>query len=91
MDESHARTKIAKRNINDLIYVDTTLIAESEEELRSLSLTVKVETDKVGLKLNIPKNKDHGIQSQHFMANKWGNNGDSDRLYFLGLQNHCRY
>jgi len=42
------------------------------------------------LKIQHSKNKDHGIQSHHFMANRWGNNGNSDRLYFLGLQNHCR-
>ena len=65
-------------------------MAESEEELKSLLMKVKEESEKVGLKLNVPKNKDHGIWSQHFMTNIWGNNGGSDRLYFLGLQNHCR-
>ena len=44
---------------------------------------------KAGLKLNIQKNEDHGIRSHHFMANRWGNNGNSGRFYFLGLQNHC--
>ena len=47
-------------------------------------MTVKVESEKVGLKLNVPKNKDHGIWSQHFMTNIWGNNGNIDRLYFWG-------
>ena len=49
------------------------------------------EKEKAGLKFNIHKKKDHGIQSHYFMANTWGNNGNSDRLYFLGLQNHCRW
>ena len=43
------------------------------------------------LKTKHSKNEDHGIQSHHFMANRWGNNGNNDRLYFLGLQNHCRW
>ena len=66
-------------------------MAESEEELKSLLMKVKEESEKVGLKLNISENQDHGILSHHFMANRWGNNGNSDRLYFLGLQNHCRW
>ena len=66
----------------------TTLMAESEEEQKSLLLKVKEENGKPGLTLNIQKNEDHGIQSHHFMANRWGNNGNNDRLYFLGLQNH---
>ena len=53
-------------------------------------MKVKEESEKAGLKLN-SKNEDHGIWSHHFMANRWGNNGDSDRLHFLGLQNHCRW
>ena len=64
-------------------------MAESEEELKSLLMKVKVESEKVGLKLD-SENEDHGILSHHFMANRWGNNGNSDRLDFLGLQNHCR-
>ena len=54
-------------------------------------MKVKEESEKAGLKLNIQKNEYHGIQSHNFMANRWGNNGNSDRLYFLGLQNHCRW
>ena len=61
-------------------------MAESEEELKSLLMKVKKESEKVGLKFNIQKNEDHGIWSHHFMANRWGKNGNSDRLYFLGLQ-----
>ena len=57
--------------------------AESEEELKSL-LKVKEESEKVGLKLNIQKTKDHGIRSHHFMGNRWGNSRNSVRLYFGG-------
>ena len=64
-------------------------MAESEE-LKSLLMKVKEESEKVDLKLNIQKNEDHGIQSHHFMANRWGNNGNSDSLYFLEFQNYCR-
>ena len=67
------------------------LMAESKEELKSFLMKVKEESEKAGLKLNIQKNEDHGIQSHHFRANRWGNNGNSDRLYFLGFQNHCRW
>ena len=87
LDEAQAGIKIARRNINNLRYADdTTLMAESEEELKSLLMKVKMESEKVGLKLNIQKTK---IQSHLFMANRWGNSGNSVRLYFLGLQNHC--
>ena len=65
--------------------------AESKEELNSLLMKVKEESEKAGLKLNIQKNEDHGIWSHHLMVNRWGNNGNSDRFYFLGLQNHCRW
>ena len=91
LDKAEAGIKIAGRNINNLRYADdTTLMAESEEELKSLLMKVKEESEKVGLKVNIQKNEDHGIWSHHFMANRWGNSGDSVRLYFWGLQNHCR-
>ena len=90
LDEAQAGIKIARRNINNLRYADdTTLIAESEEELKSLLMEVKEQSGKTGLKQH-SKNEDYGIQSHHFMANRWGNIGNSDRLYFLGLQNHCR-
>ena len=88
LDEAQAGIKIAGRDINNPTYAnDTTLMPESEEELKSLLLKVKVESEKVGLKLNIQKNEDHGIWSHHFMGNRWGN---SVRLYSFGLQNHCR-
>ena len=84
LDEAQAGIKIAGRNINNLRYADnTTLMAESKEELKSLLMKVK-ESEKAGLKLNIHKNEDHGIQSHHSMANRWGNIGDSNRLYFGG-------
>ena len=89
LDEAQAGIKIAGRNINNLRYADTTtFMAESEVELKRLLMKVKEESEKAGLKLNIQKN--HGIWSHDFMANRWGNNGNSDRLYFLGLQNYCR-
>ena len=61
-------------------------MAESEEELKSLLMKVKEDSEKAGLKLNIQKIKDHGTQSHHFMANGWENNGNCEMLYFLGLQ-----
>ena len=79
MDEAQAGIKIARRNINNLRYADaTTLMAESEEELKRLLMKVKEDNGKIGLKLSI-----HGIQSHHFMTNGWGNNGNSDRLYLF--------
>ena len=87
LDEAQAGIKNPRRNINNLIYADdTTLMAESEEELKSLLMKMKEEREKVGLKLNIQKTWSH-----HFMANRWGNSGNSDRLYFSGLQNHRRW
>ena len=65
-------------------------MAESEEELKSLLMKVKEESEKAGLNSTL-KNNDLGIGSHHFMANRWGNNGNSDRLHFLGLQKHCRW
>ena len=91
LEEAQAGIKIARRNINNLRYSDdTTLVAEREEELKSLLMKVKDESERVGLKLNIQK-KDHGIRSHHFMGNRWGNSGNSVRLCFGRLQNHCRW
>ena len=64
-------------------------MAESEE-LKSLLIKVKEESEKLGLKFNIQKTKIMVIWSHYFMGNRWGNNENSDRLYFGGLQNHCR-
>ena len=89
LEEAQAEIKIARRNINNLRYVDdTTLMAESEEELKSLLMKVKEESEKVALKLNIQKTK---IMASSPMRNRWGNSGNSVRLYFSGLQNHCRW
>ena len=85
LEEAQDGIKIAGRNINNLRYADdTTLMAESEEELKSLLMKVKLESENVGLKLNIQKSNIHGIWSHHFMGNRWGNSGNSVRLYFLG-------
>ena len=66
-------------------------MVENEEELKSPLMKMKEESEKAGFKLNIQQNKDHDIWSDHFMANRWGNNGNSDRLYFLRFQNHCSH
>ena len=79
--EAQAGIKTAGRNINNLRYADdTTLMAESKEDVKGLLMKVEKESNKAGLKLNIQKNQDYGIQSYHLMANRWGNNGTSDRL-----------
>ena len=91
LEETQVGIRIAGRNINNLRYADdTTLMAESEEELKSLLMKVKEESENFGLKLN-SENEDHGIRSHHFMGNRWGNSGNSVRLYFWGLQNHYRW
>ena len=85
LEEAQAGIKIAGREINDLRYADdTTLMAQSEEELKSLLMKVKEESEKVGLKLNIQKMKI--MASGPIMGNRWGNSGNSVRLYFGGLQ-----
>ena len=81
LDEAQAGIKIAGRNINNLRYDnDTTLMAESEEELRAPWWKWE-ESGKAALKVSFQK-KDHGIRFHHFMVNRWGNNGNSDRLLF---------
>ena len=87
---SQAGIKIAGRNINNFRYTDDTiLMAESEEELKSLLMKLKEESEKAGLKLNICKTK--RMASGPIISWQMGKNGNSDRLYFLGLQNHCRW
>ena len=77
LEEAQAGTKMARRNINNLRYADdTTLMAESEE-LKSLLMKVKEESEKVGLKFNIQKTKIVAIQSHHFMGNRWVNSENS--------------
>ena len=91
LEETQAGIKIAERNIKNLRYADdTTLMAESEEELKSLLMKVKEESKKVGLKLNIQKTK----VMPYSPITSWeidGGNGNSIRLYIFGLQNHCRW
>ena len=92
LDEAQAGIKIAGRNINNLRYADdTTLMAESEEELKSLLMKVKEESEKVGLKLNIQKTKITASGPITSWQIEGGKNGNSDRLYFRGIQNHCRW
>ena len=82
LEEAQAGIKIAGRNINNLRYADdTTLMAESEEELKSLLMNVKEESGKSWLKAQHSENEDHGIWSHHFMANRWGKSGNSDRIF----------
>ena len=84
MDEAQAEIKIVRRNINNLRYADdTTLMAENEEELRNLLMKVKEESEKAGLILNIQKTKIMASFPHHFMANRRGKSGNSDRFSFL--------
>ena len=92
LDEVQGEIKIAGRNLNNLRYADdTTLMEESEEKLKSLLMKVKQESEKVGLKLSIQKTK---IMA-YGPITSWQIDGEtmenSERLYFLGLQNHCRW
>ena len=94
LDEAQPGIKLARRNINNLRYADdTTLIAESEEELKSLLMNVKEESEKVGLKLNIQKTK---IMASGPITS-WEIDGETVEtvtglyIYFLGLQNHCKW
>ena len=91
LDEPQAGIKIAKGNINNLRYADdTTLVAESEEELKSLLMKVKEESTKVGLKLNIQKTK---IMASGPITS-WEMDGETVETvsdFILGLQNHCRW
>ena len=80
LDEAQAEIETAGRSVINRRYADdTTLMVEMEEELKSLLMKVKEDSE------------DHGIWSHLFMANRWGNRGNSVRLYFSGLQNHCRW
>ena len=85
LDEAQAGIKIAGRNISNLRYADdTTLMAEREEELKSFLMKVRENSEKADLKVKYSKNKNHGIWSHHFLANRWGNNGNSEILHFKG-------
>ena len=91
LEEAQAGIKIAGRNINNLRYADDTTLMTESEELKSLLMKVKEESEKNWLKAHHSENEDHGIWSHHFMGNRWENSGNSGRLYFWGLQNHCRW
>ena len=91
LDEEQAGIKIAGRNISNLRYSDDIiLMAESEEELKSLLIKVKEESEKAGVKLNIQKTKSMASGPITLWQIDGEKNGNSDRFYFLGLQNHCR-
>ena len=88
LEETQTGITTAGRNINNLRHADDiTLMAESEEELKSVLMKVKEESEKVDLKLNIQKTKIMASKTHHFMGNRWGNSRNSVRLYFWGLQN----
>ena len=88
LEEAQAGIRIARRNLNNLRYADdTTLLAESEDELKNLLMKVKVESEKVGLKLNIQKTK---IMASDPITS-WDIDGETVTDYFGGLQNHCRW
>ena len=91
LEEAQAGIKIAGRNINNLRYVDDATLMAEREELKSFLMKVKEESEKSWLRAQHSENEDHGIRSHHFMGNRWGNSGNSVRLYFPGLQNHCRW
>ena len=92
LDEAQAETKITRRNINDLRYADdTTLMAESEEELKSLLMKVKEESEKAGLTLNIQKTKIMASDPITSWQINWETVETVSDFIFLGLQNHCRW
>ena len=82
--------QIAGRNLNNLRYSDDTILMAESEELKSFLMKVKEESENVCLKLNVQKTK---IMTSGAITSweRWGNNGNSVKLYFLGLQNHCRW
>ena len=91
LEEAQAGIKIAGRNINNLRYADDTTLMAEIEELKSLLMKMKEESENVGLNLNIQKIKIVASGLIYFLENRWGNNGNSERLFFFGLQNHYRW
>ena len=89
LEEAQTRIKIAGRNINNLRYADDTILMVKSEELKGLLMKVKVESEKVGLKLNIQKTKLMASGPITSWENRWENSRNGVRLYFLGLQYHC--
>ena len=90
LEEAQAGIKIAGRNINNLRYADDTTFMAEIEELKSLLIKVKEESENFGLKVNIQKTKIMVSNPITSFANRWGNNANSVGLYFLALQNHYR-
>ena len=90
LEEAQAGIRISGRNTNNLRYADDNTLMVENEELKSLLMKAKEESEKVGLKLNIQKTKIMASVPS-LMGNRWGNSGNSVRLYFGGLQNHCRW
>ena len=88
LDEAQSGINIAQRNINNFRYPDNTILMAEREELKIFLMKGKEESEKVGFKIQHSENEDHGIRSHHVMAKREGN---SDRLFFGGLQNHCRW
>ena len=89
LGEAQAGIKITRRNINNIRYADdTTLMAESEEELKKLLMKMKNRMKNLAWNPTLKKLRSQH-QVPHFMANRWGNKGNSDRFYFVGVQNHC--
>ena len=91
LEEAQAGIKIARRNIDNLRYADDTTLTAESKELKSLLMKVKEESEKAGLKLNIQKTKTMASGPITSWHNRWGNSGNSVRLYFFGLRNHCRW
>ena len=91
LDEAQAGIKIVGRNINNLRHADDNTFMAESKELKSFLMQVKEESKKSWLKTQHAKNEDHGIWSHHFMENRWGNNGNSERILGGELQNHCRW
>ena len=91
LNEEQNGIKIARRNISNLSYADDTTLMAEREERKSLLMKVKEESEKIGLKLNIHKTKIMASSPIISWQIDGGNNGNSNRLYLLGLQNHCRW
>ena len=91
LNEAQAGIKIARRKINNLRYSDDIILMAESRELKSLLMKVKKESEKVGLKFNIQKTKIMASSPITSLANRWGNNENSERLYFWGAPNHCRW
>ena len=91
LEEAQAGVKIVGRNTINLRYADDTTLMVESEELKTLLMKVREESEKVGLKLSIQKTKIMASGPITPMGNRWGNSGSSCRLYFFGLPNHCRW